>query len=241
MSNCNSINPISSCFGRLTRRDLRLNQKQYKLSSSQHQENKKALSVINNGLEYAENQNFFGTYIGCPTNVGGPGLKNSSLFRFNNKMLENTKGLDKKHGSYSRYLLRKKGWNSIVKNCAIDRTNICMNPLTKMYSDTNFIFESTVDSTMNYNLTNGLYVIKNVPVNHAMYIFNDDKEDLISLSSSNTITNNHNLPSLSESNKAANGVPDGSTLYYGDVTITVKGDFVFDPTIASAIAFNTAF
>ena len=57
MSNCNSINPISSCFGRLTRRDLRLNQKQYK-PSSQHQENKKALSVINNGLEYAENQNF---------------------------------------------------------------------------------------------------------------------------------------------------------------------------------------
>ena len=100
-----------------------------------------------------------------------------------------------------------------------------MLPITKMYSNTNFIFESTVDSVMKYILTNGSYLIKDVPLYHAMYLFNDDKEDLISLSSSSTITNNHNLPGLSESNKSANGVPDGSTLYYGDVTITVKGDF----------------
>ena len=163
MSNCNSLNPISSCFGRLTKRDLRLNQKQYKLSSSEHQENKKALSVINNGFEYAENQNVFGTFLGCPTNVGGPGLKHSSMFRFNNKMFEKTKGLDKKHGSYTRYLLRKKGWNAIVRNCTIDETLVCMNPITKMHSDTNFIFESTATTDRNYSLTTGSYLIKDVP------------------------------------------------------------------------------
>lgn len=226
MSNCNSLNPISSCFGRLTKRDLRLNQKQYKLSSSEHQENKKALSVINNGFEYAENQNVFGTFLGCPTNVGGPGLKHSSMFRFNDKMLEKTEGLDKKHGSYTRYLLRKKGWNAVIRNCAIDETILCISPITKMYSDTNFIFVSTATNDINYSFRNGSYLIKNVPEKHALFIFNENKEDLISLSSTNTKVNNHSNYSYGfAADQVANGIPNGSTFYYGDVTITVKGDF----------------
>ena len=37
---------------------------------------------------------------------------------FNNKIKENSIGLDKKHGNYDRYLARKRGWNIIQQNCS---------------------------------------------------------------------------------------------------------------------------
>ena len=63
----------------------------------------------------------------CVTNVGGPGDKvhsvtkccNTSGYKKNitNRIHGNDTGVDKKHGSYERYLARKRGWNIIQQNC----------------------------------------------------------------------------------------------------------------------------
>ena len=116
MSNCNSVNPISRCSGKDIKKDLTLNQKEYKLSSSQHTDNKIAMAVINNGNTVAQNQNTPDVNY-CVTNVGGPGDNVSSLLVFNKKMPENSRGVDKKNGSYARYLARKRGWNTIKQMC----------------------------------------------------------------------------------------------------------------------------
>lgn len=110
--------PVSSCIGeRIAPKNPKLNQKQYKMSSSSYLMEKKAFTVINNGNDAAENQNTPDSNK-CVTNVGGPGDAIQSLLVFNNKIKENSIGLDKKHGNYDRYLARKRGWNTIQQNCS---------------------------------------------------------------------------------------------------------------------------
>lgn len=118
MSNCPETYPVNSCLGaKNSYKDLRLNQKQLKQSASGYTQEKVAFTVINNGADTAQNQNT-PTSQKCVSNVGGPGDNISSLLTFNKKILENSVGVDRKHGSYDRYLARKKGWNFIKQNCS---------------------------------------------------------------------------------------------------------------------------
>ena len=114
------------CFGLIIpQKDTRLNQKPIKsITSSSHLSSKKVFSVI---CEDGENQTQT-VASNCPnnkaiSNVGGPGTlipvtgrkwnTMVGLFGIRNqrRLLDTGSGLDKKHGSYERYLARKVGWN----------------------------------------------------------------------------------------------------------------------------------
>ena len=101
-----------------------LNQKPFKpITSSSHLSSKKVFSVI---CEDGENQTQT-VASNCLnnkaiSNVGGPGTLNPvrgsdvtmiGLFGIRNhrRLFDTGYGLDKKHGSYERYLARKVGWN----------------------------------------------------------------------------------------------------------------------------------
>ena len=228
MFNCNGVFPISKCSGADIKRDVRLNQKLFKLNSSHHILNKKALTVINNGKEYSEDQNNQGKPVLCVTNVGGPGTLKTPMFRFNNKMRENNMGLDKKHGSYERYLARKRGWNLLNQSCNINnKLNICLQSTTVMNANNSFKFNNSTNPDITYLLSTGTYVINNVSFNDALYLFNSGKENLISITSDTTLASQKNRSGFAEGddNLDTYGIPDGSTFYYGDVHITVKGNF----------------
>ena len=144
-------------------------------------------------------------------------------------MRENNKGLDKKHGSYERYLARKRGWNLLNQRCDInDALNICMRTNNIVKTNNNMIsFNDVNNADVTYLLNVGTYVIDNVSFDNALYLFNSGKENLISISSDNTFASQKNRVGFAEGddNLDTYGIPDGSTFYYGKVYITVKGNF----------------
>jgi len=125
MSTCNNAEPISVCHGdSVEKKHPMKNQKQYRISSSHHLDNKKAVAIIGTQkgiFTLAENQTDPGNDK-CATNVGGPGDKNTAR-EMNGRMISErsrahlSSGVDKKHGSYARYLARKRGWNIVNLEC----------------------------------------------------------------------------------------------------------------------------
>ena len=125
MSTCNNTLPLLVCDGGSVNKIHPMkNQKQYRVSSSHHLDNKKAMEVIGQKrgqLTLAENQTDPGNDK-CATNVGGPGDNNTAK-EFNGRMIAERdrahlkSGVDKKHGSYERYLARKRGWNMVNLEC----------------------------------------------------------------------------------------------------------------------------
>lgn len=227
MFNCNGVFPISKCSGRDLKTDPRKNQKQYRLSSSHHLENKVSLTVINNGKSFAENQNNQDNASLCVTNVGGPGDYLSNMFRFNNKMYENNSGLDKKHGNYSRYLARKKGWNLINQNCIIDQTNICLpNFMDLMSTENNFYFNKIRPNNTAYLLKTGTYFIKKIPISYGFIMLDVDDASKIKLTPMDDTKYNLKINGVPGfyANSDAN-IPDNTKFYYGDIKIEVLGDF----------------
>ena len=130
MSVCNDKNPVSRCHGQKNvYADLRQNNRTLRMDSSHHISEKKAFTLLG-GLfrnKEAQGQNNADANH-CVTNVGGPGDKvesvtnkccNSTGYKHSitNRIHGNGKGVDQKHGSYERYLARKRGWNIIQQNC----------------------------------------------------------------------------------------------------------------------------
>ena len=130
-SGCNSSNNIGNyCFGQLMSfRNPTLNSKPIRDSASGHTELLASLAVTK---EKADDQNT--PTNNCPTNTGGPGDSTSSVckipmmtiglnrtkqLRLVNNCQNNSSscGVDNKHGSYHRYLLRKKGWVLRNQSC----------------------------------------------------------------------------------------------------------------------------
>jgi len=114
---CSSSTPTGNyCFGQLmVFRDTRLNNKNYKTSSSFNTTLINSLTTIK---AEAQDQNF--SAANCPTNAGGPGDKVQSVPTkccvkqgIKQRLVNKKPGVDQKHGSYARYLARKKG--SVLK------------------------------------------------------------------------------------------------------------------------------
>ncbi len=114
----------------IARKNHLLNQKPFKsTSSSSHISTKKVFTVIR---EDAENQT---QAVGSNclnnkaiSNVGGPGNLTPASYsdvtmiglfgiRKKRRTFDTGSGLDKKHGSYDRYLARKVGWNLKRQYC----------------------------------------------------------------------------------------------------------------------------
>lgn len=229
MFNCQGVFPISKCSGGDLKRNLRLNQKQSRLSSSEHTTDIVSLTVINNGKDYAEKQNNRNNPYLCLTNVGGPGDHLSSMFRFNNKMRENTNGLDKKHSSYHRYLARKKGWNLLNQNCVIDNSEHCLpQKFTFLTSDTtNFNIDIVRPSNTTFVLNKGNYLIKGISEFYGIIITDADDTNMIKLTPVNNILYNTKITNVASTYAAdldAN-IPDNTRFYYGDIILEVLGDF----------------
>tara|TARA_B100001059_G_scaffold236805_2_gene290647 strand:+ start:6441 stop:6836 length:396 start_codon:yes stop_codon:yes gene_type:complete len=130
MSICNDNKPVSKCHGQSdVYRDLRQNNRPQRMTASSFLDEKKAFTVLGGllrekeaqGQNDADNNN-------CVTNVGGPGDKVQSVtdkccnttgykHGVKNRLNGYGKGVDQKHGSYERYLARKRGWNIIQQNC----------------------------------------------------------------------------------------------------------------------------
>lgn len=228
MFNCNGVFPISKCSGGDIKFNLRENQKQYRLSSSHNLENKVSLTVINNGKDFAENQSNANNAPHCFTNVGGPGDYLSNMFRFNNKMYENSSGLDKKHASYARYLARKKGWNLLNQNCTIDQSDICLplNSRAMFASNATFNFNNIRPSNTTYILDKGTYLIKDVPKYNGFLITSADDDNMIKITPVDDSI--YDIKNALVTGYAANGNNDivtGTKFYYGDILIEVSGDF----------------
>lgn len=111
---------VNSCHGTsVSIPDTRLNQKQDGVSSSLHTQHKKILNVIQSNGGQGQNIKVNNN---CPnnqesSNVGGPGdlLQSTppiyfSGNRLNDRLVSRKPGIDRKHGSYERYLARKKGY-----------------------------------------------------------------------------------------------------------------------------------
>lgn len=226
MFNCNGIFPISKCSGGDLKFNLRDNQKQYGLSSSHNLENKVSLSVINNGKDFAENQNNSNNAYLCVTNVGGPGDYLSNMFRFNNKMYENNSGLDKKHATYARYLSRKKGWNLLNQNCNIDQTEVCLPIQSSAIIGNDFNFNNIRPSNTTYILDKGTYLIKDIPLYYGFILTNADDANMITITPVDI--NKYNLKMSNLTGYAANqndDIVENTRFYYGDIIIEVLGDF----------------
>ena len=121
MSLCNDANPILTCNGETVAvKNPKNNQKQFRISSSAYLDNKKALTVLGPSGNMMLSQGQNNPVNKCVSNVGGPGDKVPALhthgllraYRKNNK-----EGVDRKHGSYERYLARKRGWNIVKLEC----------------------------------------------------------------------------------------------------------------------------
>lgn len=98
-------------------KDVRLNTKTYKQSSSSFTDNKKALVVLGPSGNNISNTG------PCKTSVSGPGDITASVTKccystgFMGRVNGKGIGVDKKHGSYDRYLSRKKGLNILNQIC----------------------------------------------------------------------------------------------------------------------------
>ena len=93
--------------------DNRQNEKKYKQAASSFTDLKKCLEVTN--VKAEGQQSTISTPNG-PSNIGGPGDRVHSVNQitysrsgFLSRLLGRGTGVDKKHGSYERYLARKKG------------------------------------------------------------------------------------------------------------------------------------
>jgi hypothetical protein len=121
MSLCNNANPVLNCNGETaTIKNPINNQKQFRMSSSAYLDNKKALTVIgpSGNMMLAQGQN--NPVKKCVSNVGGPGDKTPALYKhglLRAYRKNNKEGVDRKHGSYERYLARKRGWNIVKLEC----------------------------------------------------------------------------------------------------------------------------
>ena len=129
MSVCNDNKPVTKCHGQSdVYRDLRQNNRPQRMTSSSFLDEKKAFAVLGGFVRQkeAQGQNDADGN-NCVTNVGGPGDKVQSVTKccntsgykksVTNRIHGNGKGVDQKHGSYERYLARKRGWNIIQQNC----------------------------------------------------------------------------------------------------------------------------
>jgi hypothetical protein len=114
---CSSSTPTGNyCFGQLMLfRDTRLNNKSDKRSASY---NTNLMGTLTTIKAEAQDQNF--SAANCPTNAGGPGDKVVSVPTkccvkqgIKQRLVNKRPGVDQKHGSYTRYLARKKG--SVLK------------------------------------------------------------------------------------------------------------------------------
>jgi len=107
-----------------------LNQKPFKsTSSSSHISTKKVFTVIHQDGENQTQTTINSCYNNKGiSNVGGPGnltpkggsdVTMIGLFGIRNhrRLFDTGSGLDKKHGSYERYLARKVGWNLKRQYC----------------------------------------------------------------------------------------------------------------------------
>jgi hypothetical protein len=104
----------------LTKKNPEINQKQYGVSSSSYLDNKKALTVLGSSGNMMLAQNQSTPVDKCVSHVGGPGDKIPALETrgFVRAARKNDKaGVDVKHGSYARYLARKRGWNIVNLEC----------------------------------------------------------------------------------------------------------------------------
>ena len=127
MSACNDRLPINTCNGNnIPLTHPKTNQKQYKMSASSYIDLKKSMTVISKqgsgNYTKAQNQKDLTTTNGitCVSNVGGPGdaipaLEKRGLVVAARK--DSNAGVDRKHGSYARYLARKQGWNMVNLEC----------------------------------------------------------------------------------------------------------------------------
>ena len=122
MSVCNDKFPLLVCPNASTKTDPRENQKQYMISSSHYLDLKKSLTVIgpSGNIMRAQNQEAPTDNNKCVSNIGGPGdntpaLETRGLVRAARK--NDNAGVDRKHGSYERYLARKRGWNIVQLEC----------------------------------------------------------------------------------------------------------------------------
>ena len=118
MSICNDSNPITSCNGQFIKPfDTRLNVRKGKMSSSSHIDEKKALTVLGASGEHISLNG------PCRSDVGIVGDIIPSVTKccykpgVKGRIRGISTGVDKKHGSYDRYLARKKGLNIIQQNC----------------------------------------------------------------------------------------------------------------------------
>jgi len=122
MSVCNNLFPLLVCPNASTKTHPMKNQKQYMISSSHYLDLKKSLTVIgpSGNIMRAQNQNEPTDNNKCVSNIGGPGdntpaLETRGLVRAMRK--NDNAGVDRKHGSYERYLARKRGWNIVQLEC----------------------------------------------------------------------------------------------------------------------------
>ena len=129
---------INSCNGGTNPRQTHplKNEKKYNLRGSTYTDLKKCLTVtktLGNKQSSFQTSVVNSTTTGGPTNIGGPGdftLSIQKCCKASGKKARLRKyavGVDKKHGSFERYLARKKGWvyrcqndNGTASNCITD-------------------------------------------------------------------------------------------------------------------------
>ena len=123
MSLCNNTNPILRCNGDTPKIiNPMKNQKQFRLTSSSYVDRKKALTVLgpSGNLMLAQGQAAATNNNKCVTQIGGPGDKVASIEKRGLVRVHHgnsNAGVDRKHGSYERYLARKRGWNIVQLQC----------------------------------------------------------------------------------------------------------------------------
>ena len=123
-NNCYSTTGANNyCFGQLMSfKNTKLNAPAVRDQASGYTQLKAALTTVKASTKPQDVNELSAN---CPTNVGGPGDNVASQnttccvsVGFNravkNRLRGNETGVDQKHGSYERYLLRKKGW--VLKN-----------------------------------------------------------------------------------------------------------------------------
>ena len=122
MTACNDKMPLLVCPNASSRLHPMKNQKQHRISSSHFLDLKKSLTVIgpSGNIMRAQNQNEPTNSNKCVSNIGGPGdhtpaLESRGLVRAHRST--DKEGVDQKHGSYERYLARKRGWNIAQVEC----------------------------------------------------------------------------------------------------------------------------
>jgi len=106
--------------------------------------------------------------------------------------------------------------NKVISNCGLNEI-LCLNKesvvnIVSTINGNKYAFNGLTTYLSEYALSVGTYTLKDVPPTHAINLYNND-ENLISITS-----NTENIDGLDD-----HGL--GKTGYYGDVVITVKGNF----------------